>query len=87
MERGVFVRNCMKLLRFEYIGLFILSVLLSAVFYKKIVLWEFLLLFFAIDIIGYYPGRIWSLINHNEKPPQVFIPFITLFTISLYWLY
>lgn len=64
--------HSMKLLRLEYFALFLISIFLTYVFSSKINWWHFLLLFFSIDILSYYPGRIWSLINHNDIPPRIF---------------
>ncbi|OCQ51463.1 hypothetical protein Ppb6_03380 [Photorhabdus australis subsp. thailandensis] len=86
--------NTMKMLRWEFLGLFFISLFLTWQFVDYISWWQFILLFFLIDIIGYYPGRIWSLLNKKEVPPAGFYTVYNichnLFTISimsLLWLW
>lgn len=86
--------HSMKLLRLEYFALFWISIFLTYEFSNNINWWQFLILFFSIDILSYYPGRIWSLLTQNDTPPRVFYiiyncchNFSVLVLVSLIWLY
>lgn len=66
------MKYSMNLMRVEYFFLFLLSIFLTVYFWNAIVLWQYALLVIAVDMFGYYPGRLWGIFKKTQNVPQVF---------------
>ena len=64
--------NLMKHLKYESIALFVLMLLATVIFWKEMNWVHYLVLFWIIDIIGYWPGVIFSKILKTNTPPTIF---------------
>ena len=85
----------MKLIQLEYLALMALA-LYGTYYFRADISWIHYAAFFAaIDVIGYIPGRLWSVAFSTEKPPALFYwayntchNFFSLIGFSaLYWLF
>ena len=62
----------MDSLRTESKILFAIIVAATALTYQQINWWHYLALFWVIDVVGYWPGLLYSKITGSERVPQVF---------------
>ena len=70
------MKKYLKTLQIEPLALLVIVLASTAYFWREINWIHYIAFIAAIDLIGYIPGRLWSIAFKTERPPAIF-----------YWIY
>ncbi len=65
-------QSALTLIRIEYLMCFFISVYFFFINIESINWWLFIALFMVIDLVGYIPGMLRTLVTKNQVPERIF---------------